>query len=57
MVEENAPGGHAHLCPSEIIILAPEDRSHINMGFKMTAIIDFIGTEGNPEVLELSVFT
>ena len=51
MVEENAPGGHAHSYPSEMRISAPGGRRHLNMGFKMTTIIDFMGTEVNSEVL------
>ena len=55
-VEENDPGGHTHMCPSEIPISAPDGPRHLNMGFKMTAIIDFMGTQGNFEALERSVF-
>ncbi len=56
-VEENDPGGHAHSRPTEIPISAPDGPRHLNMGFKMTAIIDFMGTQGNSEALELLVFT
>ena len=57
MAGENAPGGHAHSHPSELLISAPKGHRQLNMGFKITAIIDFMGTEGISEVLKLFVFT
>ena len=56
-VEENDPGGHAHSRPSEIPISAHDRHRHLNMVFKMTAIIDFMGTQGNSEALEQTVST
>ena len=32
MVEENAPGGHAHLRHPEILISTPKARRDLNMG-------------------------
>ena len=37
-------------------ISAPECRRPLNMGFKMTAIIDLVGTQRTFEALDCSVF-
>ncbi len=55
-VGQFAPEGHAHFRLVILAISASECRGQLNMVFKMTAIIDFIGTQGNFETLEPSVF-
>ena len=42
---------------SEIAISGCESHKHVNMGFKMTAIIDFMVMQGDSRALELSVLT
>ncbi len=50
------PGDHAHLRFCEIYISAYDGRRHLNMGCKMTAIINFMGTQGIFEALKCFVF-
>ena len=42
--------------PMEISISASGGRRYLNMGCKMTAIIEFMGTQGISEALQPSVF-
>ena len=37
-------------------ISAPDGRRYLNMGFKMTGMVEFMGTEGSSEASNSSVF-
>ena len=55
-VGQFAPQGHALLCSVNLAISASECPRYLNMGCKMTAIIEFMGTQGNFEALQPFVF-